>query len=126
MAQSANESGWGTSRFAREVNNYFGQWCFQPGCGIVPRRRPKAATYEVLTFDTTKQSVRSYMHYLNTSNAYKKLRTIRQSLRHKEKPVTGSHLANGLEKYSARGLDYVAEIKAMIRQNKLEKHDHSI
>jgi Bax protein len=125
MAQSANESAWGTSRFAREVNNYFGQWCFEPGCGIVPKRRSKNATHEVLAFDTAKQSVRSYMHYLNTSRVYKKLRAIRLSLRNKDKPVTGSPLATGLEKYSARGLAYVSEIKAMIRQNKLEKHDHS-
>ncbi len=126
MAQSANESGWGTSRFAREVNNYFGQWCFQPGCGVVPRRRPRNATYEVLTFENPKQSVRSYIHYLNTSNAYKKLRTIRQSLRENQKPVTGTPLANGLERYSARGLAYVEEIKTMIRQNKLEEFDTSI
>ena len=37
LAQGANESAWGTSRFAQEGNNYFGQWCFQPGCGLVPK-----------------------------------------------------------------------------------------
>ena len=28
IAQAANESAWGTSRFARNGNNYFGIWCF--------------------------------------------------------------------------------------------------
>ena len=34
LAQSANESGWGTSRFAIEARNMFGIWCFREGCGI--------------------------------------------------------------------------------------------
>ena len=36
LAQAANESGWGTSRFAQEANNLFGIWCFTPGCGLTP------------------------------------------------------------------------------------------
>ena len=32
LAQSATESGWGTSRFAIEANNMFGVWCFREGC----------------------------------------------------------------------------------------------
>ena len=32
LAQAANESAWGTSRFARSQNNYFGLWCFTDGC----------------------------------------------------------------------------------------------
>ncbi|HKI74311.1 MAG TPA: glucosaminidase domain-containing protein, partial [Pseudomonadales bacterium] len=39
LAQSATESAWGTSRFAREGNNFFGIWCFSPGCGITPKYR---------------------------------------------------------------------------------------
>lgn len=39
LAQAAAESGWGTSRLAREGNNVFGLWCFQEGCGLVPERR---------------------------------------------------------------------------------------
>ncbi|HKJ91279.1 MAG TPA: glucosaminidase domain-containing protein, partial [Oceanipulchritudo sp.] len=31
LAQAALESGWGTSRFAREGNNLFGIWCYTPG-----------------------------------------------------------------------------------------------
>ncbi|WP_325205997.1 glucosaminidase domain-containing protein, partial [Vibrio sp. 03_296] len=34
MIQAANESAWGTSRFARQANNLFGQWCYTPGCGV--------------------------------------------------------------------------------------------
>ena len=42
LAQAANESAWGTSRFAREGNNLFGEWCFSKGCGLVPNAAPAA------------------------------------------------------------------------------------
>ena len=41
IAQGAIESAWGTSRFAREGNNFFGIWCNRPGCGMVPAKRTK-------------------------------------------------------------------------------------
>jgi len=31
LAQAANESNWGRSRFAKDFNNYFGIWCFSEG-----------------------------------------------------------------------------------------------
>jgi len=39
LVQAANESAWGQSRFAKQGNNYFGQWCYQKGCGLVPKQR---------------------------------------------------------------------------------------
>lgn len=37
LAQAAEESGWGTSRFAREGNALFGQWTTDPDVkGLVP------------------------------------------------------------------------------------------
>ncbi len=39
LTQAANESAWGTSRFATQANNLFGQWCYKQGCGIVPAQR---------------------------------------------------------------------------------------
>ena len=33
LVQGATESGWGTSRFAVEGNNLFGQRCYDTGCG---------------------------------------------------------------------------------------------
>ena len=37
LAQAANESAWGTSRFARQQKNYFGLWCFTADCGVKPK-----------------------------------------------------------------------------------------
>lgn len=119
LAQAANESAWGTSRFAREGNNLFGQWTFTPGTGIVPRNRPAGATYEVRRFENLDASVRGYFRNLNTHSAYRELRQTRQELREKGRPVTGKALARGLKRYSTRGEEYVQEIRAMIEHNGL-------
>lgn len=123
LVQSANESAWGTSRFARKGNNFFGQWCFSKGCGIVPSSRPSDATYEVRSFTSVFESVRSYMHNLNTSHHYKKFRDIRAKKRQHKEPITGPVLAEGLQSYSTRGNKYVEELIDMIDDNKLASYD---
>ena len=119
LAQSANESAWGTSRFATKGNNYFGQWCFSKGCGLIPLKRNAGASHEVAAFKSPKQSVQRYMHNLNTHNAYKKLRLLRAAQRTKGEKVRGLELVKGLNKYSERGKEYVKELSSMIRYNKL-------
>jgi len=118
LAQSANESGWGTSRFAQEGNNFFGQWCFIEGCGLVPASRNSGATHEVAVFNSVEESVAYYILNLNTLIAYQPLRAIRQDHRDQGKTLTGSALAEGLIKYSERGEEYVEDIQTMIRINK--------
>ncbi len=120
LAQAANESAWGTSRFARNANNIFGQWCFTEGCGIVPSGRRANETHEVQKFETVNDAVRSYMHHLNSHPFYEKLRDSRLSSRKANTTPSGYDMAIGLEKYSARGLEYVKEVRSMIRYNKLE------
>jgi len=117
LIQAANESAWGNSRFARQANNYFGQWCFTKGCGLVPLRRNVGATHEVQKFATVDLSVRAYIHNLNTSSSYKLFRNLRHSLRRQHKPLDAEFLAMGLKDYSERGMDYVRIIQNMIRSN---------
>ncbi|MBW2452599.1 MAG: glucosaminidase domain-containing protein [Deltaproteobacteria bacterium] len=121
LAQAANESGWGSSRFAREGNNLFGEWTFKPGTGIVPNDRPPGEIYEVRKFSSLYDSVRSYLLNINTNPAYFDLRETRAQLRHQGLALTGKALAAGLVRYSTRGEAYVAEIKRMIRQNSLSR-----
>jgi Bax protein len=123
LAQSANESAWGTSRFATEGNNFFGQWCFTAGCGIVPRSRAEGATHEVASYQTPIHSVTSYMHNLNSNRAFAELREIRAEIRGQKLVLKGSDLAAGLTLYSARGDHYVTELQTMIRQNKWAELD---
>lgn len=125
LAQSANESAWGRSRFASEGNNYFGQWCFSEGCGIVPTGRPEGETYEVRSFDSVADSVRGYILNLNRHWAYERLRALRAQQRRLGEQITGVHLAGGLERYSARGFDYIDELRSMIWVNDFDKLDSS-
>ncbi len=123
LAQSANETAWGTSRFATTANNYFGQWCFKQGCGLVPKKRGGDAVHEVKKFATPLASVESYVHNLNTSAAYAQLRQIRADLLANKKNIQGILLADGLIKYSARKEVYVRELKKMIKFNHFNRHD---
>ncbi|WP_257283964.1 glucosaminidase domain-containing protein [Endozoicomonas sp. SESOKO1] len=123
LAQSANETAWGTSRFARQGNNFFGQWCFTPGCGIVPGARPEGETYEVQKFKDVAASVRAYMHNLNTNHQYKAMRQLREQRRIRQEPFTGADLAHGLQAYSIRGTEYIEELLSMINSNKLQQYD---
>ncbi len=121
LAQAANESAWGTSRFSRVANNLFGEWTFIQGQGIIPTGRPEGETYEVQKFATVYDSIRSYLQNLNTHPAYKQLRQIRAESRKLGKDPEGYKLAQGLLRYSIRGEDYVKELQAMIRKNQLNR-----
>lgn len=123
LVQAANESAWGTSRFSREGNNFYGQWCFTEGCGMVPGSRDAGKAHEVASFGSAQESVERYIRNLNSHDAYVPLRRIRASLRDSEQPITGVALAAGLGKYSERGDEYIKELKSMIRFNKLTEYD---
>ena len=118
LMKAANESAWGTSRFARIGLNFFGQWCYKKGCGMVPRRRNSDAEHEVAAFKSVRAAVSSYFRNINTHNAYKELRTIREDLRAQQKPILATKLTYGLMSYSERGEAYIEELNTMINQNR--------
>jgi Bax protein len=123
LAQAANESAWGTSRFATEGNNLFGQWCFTKGCGLVPTGRDSSARHEVKVFDSIAASVAAYFRNLNTHHQYSELRTIRSEMRFLGLPIDSTYLAWGLEGYSIRGELYIRELIDMIQHNRLQNLD---
>jgi len=118
LAQAASESNWGQSRFAQEGANFFGQWCFRQGCGLVPERRAEGATHEVATFGSVNAAVRAYLHNLNTGRAYKRLRILRAQARAAGQRPDPIALAAGLTRYSERGQDYIDDIRSIIRTNR--------
>lgn len=118
LVQAANESAWGTSRFATEAFNLFGEWCFSEGCGIVPNLRGDEARHEVERFSTINASVRSYLMNLNTHPAYVELRTLRAAKRAENADIRALDLTPGLLSYSERGEAYIEELNAMIRVNR--------
>lgn len=121
LAQAANESAYGTSRFALEGNNLFGLWTYASGTGMVPLDRSAGETHEVQRFPTLYDSVRAYMKNLNSHRAYGSLRELRAMLRDKGMGLRGIDLAAGLRLYSTRRDDYVREIRSMIRGNDLAR-----
>jgi len=122
LAQAANESAWGTSRFAREGNNFFGMRSTD-STGIVPRRRTSGAAFRVATYRSPRESVCAYIQTLNTQLAYRRLWAIRAEDRRQGRKPSGLRLANGLYSYSERGAEYVRIIQSMIRTNGLTRYD---
>ncbi len=121
LAQAANESAWGTSRFSQLGNNLFGEWTFTPGTGIIPEGRPEGATYEVRRFNTLYDSIRSYLRNLNSHSAYAEFRQIRTEARERGEALSGIALAEGLTNYSTRREAYVLDLQRLIRQNNLQR-----
>ncbi|MCH8529630.1 MAG: glucosaminidase domain-containing protein [Saccharospirillum sp.] len=123
LAQAANESAWGTSRFALEGNNLFGQWCFVEGCGLVPNSRPEGERYEVRLFESVEGSVEGYFQNINTHFQYADMRLMRAELRMLGEPLSSEDLMWALDGYSIRGVEYVREVLQMIRFNELQRFD---
>jgi len=119
LAQAANESGWGASRFATEGNNIFGQWKFKGPEGMVPEERPEGATYSLAVFPNLSVAVERYFLNLNTHRAYRKFRQLRAGMRRRQIEPDPCALATTLKNYSERGEDYVLDLMAIIRQNNL-------
>ncbi len=126
LAQAANESGWGTSRFAQEGYNFFGQWCYTEGCGLVPGNRRAFASHEVKSFMSVEEAVNAYFRNLNTFPGYQDLRIIRQELRQDSKPIDGISLTEGLGKYSERGKEYIHDLQSVIYKNNLLARDKTL
>jgi Bax protein len=123
LAQAANESAWGTSRFALEANNIFGQWCFEEGCGIIPNRRAVGATHEVKSFDTIEAAIEGYFLNINSHHLYAGFRQERARFRRLGRRLDPIVLAQGLDRYSERGKSYVDEVQTLIQQNNLDQRD---
>lgn len=121
LAQAANESAWGSSRFTREANNIFGQWTYDKDNGLKPANRDDGAKHFIRVFDDLSASVRAYLRNLNMGHAYGELRRLRAAMREDGKALDALVLAGGLLRYSQRGEAYVEEIRAMIRSNKLNR-----
>jgi len=125
LAQAAEESGWGTSRFAIKGNSLFGQWDFS-GRGIKPKeQRAELGNYGIAAFESPQDSIEAYMLNLNTHRAYERMRQKRAVFRQQNKQPAGWDLAKTLDKYSERGNDYVKSLHAIMSYNRLNDADQA-
>jgi len=126
LAQAAEESGWGTSRFAVEGNALFGQYTYQTSYSLIPRKREKGKDHNIRAFASLLDAVRSYARNLNTHRAYREFRNRRHALRRSGREITGKTLASKLKSYSERGEKYIRTIKSIMRANRLNNLDKAI
>ncbi len=115
LGQAAIESGWGTSRFALQGNAMFGQWAWSKNAGIRPTEASNSKAV-VRSFTNLFDSVRAYMHNLNTHYTYQDFRDVRT-----RPNANNSDLIDTLINYSEeRGL-YVDKLKSIINANEFDQ-----
>ena len=122
LAQAANESGWGTSRFAREFNALFGEYTYDYSKGVVPLLREEGEKYLVKSFKSIDKSVQSYFNNLNSHYAYSDFREVRKIMRQQNNFSNIKLLVNELDSYAA-DKNYIDTINSIIDANKLNKFD---
>jgi len=125
LAQAIIESGWGSSRFAKEGNALFGEWTWQKGIGIKPQEKLDA-NYAVKSFNNISASLNSYILNLNRHEAYNEMRNYRNKKYRNGDPITGYEAANFLSSYAEIGYQYVTKVKDMIKFNKLERFENLV
>lgn len=109
---AAAESGWGTSKLARNNNNLFGMKCAKGRCNNAPG---KVKGYS--QFESVKDSVNAYVVNLNTHPAYSSFRKSRAQLRKADQEVTASTMIHKLKGYSTQGQSYNNYLFAMYQDN---------
>lgn len=126
LSQAALESGFGTSRFAKEGNAYYGQWCFKKGCGIQPKKPNKSlGFYAVKSFQSPKAATIEYIHNLNTQSSYESFRNMRAAQRKHGLKLNSLKLVDTLNLYSTSGKKYLQDIKSIIQTYQLQKYDNA-
>jgi Bax protein len=114
LAQAIEESGWGTSRIAREQNAIFGQF-----------GQSSSGDWDYRNFASLSEAVTSYAHNLNTHRAYREFRAARARMRVETGGIDAVDLAGTLHRYSERGDDYVSSLRSIIHANDLEAFDRA-
>ena len=122
LAQAANESGWGTSRFAKEYNALFGEYTYDFSKGAIPLKREEGKKHLVKAFSSYDNSVKSYFRNINTHYAYEKFRLTRKQMRDKNNFLNINLLVERLNTY-AEDNNYVETISSIIESNKLSQFD---
>ena len=120
LAQAATESGWGTSRFAKEYNALFGQYTYNEKKGVIPYEREIGKKHLIRHFSSLDKSVESYFKNINTHYAYEKFRSIRNAMH--EDNLDIKLLTKALDVY-AEDKSYVDTINSIIDTNEFTQFD---
>jgi len=109
LAQAALESGWGTSRFAKEGNNLFGIRTYnlkEPH--MLPSNNPKKWGVKVYMHEC--DSVLNYINVLNNGSAFTEYRKMR------EEGITDPFLLTETLDAYASDKNYFSKVKSILRK----------
>ena len=122
LAQAAQESGWGTSRFSQIGNALFGQHA-PVGKGSMTAIRNTGVALK--TFSNLQESVRDYMRNLNRHRAYRGFREIRAEMRSQQNPLDDLKLVGSLSNYSEERGIYVKRLTGIMNLSELRRTNHA-
>lgn len=126
LAMAAQDSGFGTSRYAREYNAVFHQRDWN-GDGAVPdETQKKGPQYRIKVFDSLYEAVVSRIHYLNTNGYFENYRTARAKYRRSNNPMRGYSIAHLLINFPYKPVEYPDIIKHLIAQYELTPLDFQV
>ena len=112
IGQAALESGWGTSRFAKEANNLFGIRTWEKSSPhLMPQGIEKWPGWGVRVFPSKCDSVKEYVRLLNEHPAYEDFRVLRLKT---NDPI---QLIKTLDKFSTTP-DYDKRVIRMIKKTR--------
>ena len=118
LAQAAPESGWGTSRFAKNYSNYFRLHCFYTGCGV----KAQASDTFLEVFNNAAGSVLIYYHGLNTGSKFVDFRIAMDKIINQG--LSQKNLLDTLENYSELdGNEYKDRLISVIQHNNLRQYN---
>lgn len=123
LTMAAEDSGFGTSRYAREYNAVFNQRDWN-GNGAVPDEKQKEGPqYRIKIFPSLYEAVLSQIHYLNTNGYFENYRIARAKYRRTDNLMRGYSVAHLLINFPYRPMKYPDIIKHLILQYELTPLD---
>lgn len=124
MGQAVLESGWGTSAYAKNLNNYYGHYVFNKRLKVKLKGKSVSGKDEnIRIFESIADSVRAYMLNLNTHLAYKAFREARAEERQHGEMISGLESIQYMQKYSILKNRYINMVSSIIKSNDLSIFD---
>lgn len=126
LTMAAEDSGFGTSRYAREYNAIFNQRDWN-GNGAVPDEAQKEGPqYRIKVFPSLYEAVLSEIHYLNTNGYFENYRIAREKYRRTGNLMRGYSIAHLLINFPYRPMKYPDILKHLILQYELTPLDSQV
>ena len=126
LTMAAQDSGFGTSRYAREYNAVFNQRDWNDKGAVPDEAQKEGPQYRIKIFDSLYDAVISQIHYLNTNGYFENYRIARAKYRRSNNPMRGYSIAHLLINFPYKPFKYPDIIKHLILQYELTPLDSRV